>query len=324
MNASIALSMGLVVIGRNEGERLRACLESITHQFRHAVYVDSGSTDGSVALAKAMGAHVMELDRSRPFSAARARNEGWRALLHIAPGVEFVQFIDGDCAVVSDWIEKAEAFLRSHPHVAAVAGRLRERFPDVSVYNRLCDIEWDGPLGDVDACGGIVMMRVAALQEVDGFREDLIAGEEPELCVRLRKAGWTIHRLEADMAWHDAAMTRFGQWWKRTVRGGYAFAEGAWLHGAPPECHWVKETLRAMLWGAAFPVGILCLALFVSSWALLLLLVYPLQVARLARGPGGWTGAKFLVMGKFAEAWGAIKFYCDLLLQRRQSLIEYK
>lgn len=316
--------VGLVVIGRNEGERLRACLQSVVHQVQGVVYVDSGSSDGSVAMARLMGAHVVALDMSRPFTAARARNEGWQALLRIAPAVELVQFVDGDCTIVAGWVAIAEVFLRNNPLTAAVAGRLRERFPEASVYNRMCEIEWDGPLGEVSACGGIAMIRVAALQQVGGFRDNLIAGEEPELCVRLRKAGWRIHRLESDMAFHDAAMTRFGQWWKRTVRGGYAFAEGAWLHGAPPERHWVKETLRALFWGAALPLGILGLALYVSSWSVCLLLAYPLQVARLSGGPGGWMRACFLVMGKFAEALGVLKFFGGRVYRRNSSLIEYK
>jgi len=44
-----------VVIGRNEGERLVACLASLGGEIRRAVYVDSGSTDGSVAAARAAG-----------------------------------------------------------------------------------------------------------------------------------------------------------------------------------------------------------------------------------------------------------------------------
>jgi GT2 family glycosyltransferase len=271
-----------------------------------------------------MGVQVVELDMGRPFTAARARNQGWKALLRIAPDIEFVQFIDGDCAIVPEWVLKAKAFLCSKTRVAVAVGRLMERFPDASIYNRLCDIEWNGPLGEVNACGGIAMIRALALQEVRGFRDDLIAGEEPEMCVRLRKAGWRIHRLDADMAWHDAAMTRFGQWWKRAVRGGYAFAEGAWLHGGPPERHWVRETLRALFWGAAFPLAVLLLALWVSLWFLSLLLAYPVQVVRLSGGPGGWTRAWFLVLGKFAEAWGALKFYSNTLRKRKNPLMEYK
>ena len=129
------------------------------------------------------------------------------------------------------------------------------RYPEASIYNRLIDAEWDTPVGRARACGGDALMRVAALQEVGGFDPDLIAGEEPELCVRLRAKGWEIWRLDAEMTLHDAAMTRFGQWWQRTRRGGYAFAEGAALHGAAPERHCVPNLRRLILWGMVLPLA---------------------------------------------------------------------
>src|SRR6185437_6636133 len=140
--------------------------------------------------------------------------------------------------------QTAKSFLETHSNVGAVCGRRRERFPDRSIYNWLCDREWEGPAGEVRACGGDVMIRSSALKAVGGYRDDVIAGEEPELCVRLRTAGWSIWRLDTEMTLHDAAMMRFNQWWRRTLRAGYAFAQGAYLHGAPPERHFVWEMHR--------------------------------------------------------------------------------
>jgi glycosyltransferase involved in cell wall biosynthesis len=133
---------GVVAIGRNEGERLRRCLESVVVAAERVVYVDSGSTDGSVELARGLGAEVVALDMSRPFTAARARNQGWRRLLEAEPALAYVQFVDGDCEVVAGWLDAGRAFLDAHDDVAAVAGRNRERFPERSIYNLLCDIEW--------------------------------------------------------------------------------------------------------------------------------------------------------------------------------------
>lgn len=316
--------VGVVAIGRNEGERLRACLASVVHRVAHVVYVDSGSTDGSVAMAQTMGVHVVNLDMTVPFTAARARNEGWRALLQLAPGLEFVQFVDGDCVVADGWLDQALFFLAQNPAYAVACGRRREKFPDHSVYNRLCDLEWNTPVGDVKACGGDALVRVSALQQVGGYRDDLIAGEEPELCVRLRQACWRIRRLDAEMTLHDAAMTRFGQWWRRSKRAGHAFAQGAWLHGAAPERHWVKETVSALGWGAVLPALVLLLACFVHPACLSLGCLYPLQVWRLRNLPGGVQRAMFLVLGKFPEAMGALQFVWGRLWRIRSRLIEYK
>lgn len=327
---SACASTGVVVIGRNEGERLKRCLQSISGFIERVVYVDSGSTDDSVAFVRSLGADVVELDMATPFTAARARNEGCRKLLKRLPALDYIFFVDGDCEVVKDWPEKATRFLDEHPDVAVVWGRRRERFPERSVYNMLCDIEWsDFPIGEIKACGGDIVMRANAFRQVAGYRADLICGEEPEMCVRLRQAGWLIWRLGEEMTLHDAAMYHFGQWWKRMVRGGYGFAQGAELHGAPPERHWVSESRRIWIWGLVVPLAALALALVVKWWAVLLLMVYPLQVIRLClrgkRTPReNWWRAVALVLGKFPEMLGQCKFMLDRYRRAKSGLIEYK
>jgi len=324
-----ALQIGVVAIGRNEGQRLVRCLESVVKFVRRVVYVDSGSSDRSVETARAMGVDVVELDMRVPFTAARARNEGFRRLRVSAEGLDYVQFVDGDCELAVGWLERAALFLGDHENVAAVCGRLRERFPEQSVYNMLCDIEWDTPVGGAKACGGIAMLRVAAFESMRGFRADLIAGEEPELCVRLRAAGWSIWRLGEEMALHDAAMMRFGQWWKRSVRAGFAYSQGVDLHGARPERHFVRESISAWFWGLALPLAILAAALWWGPLALALLLIYPLQIFRIAmRGAQHsarrWWFAVFIVLGKFPEVLGQMKFFLHRYLGGPSRLIEYK
>ena len=306
-----------VVIGRNEGARLVACLASLSGQVRRVVYVDSGSTDGSVSVARAAGAAVVELAMDLPFTAARARNAGLAALAGNPP--EFVQLVDGDCAVQPGWIAAALAGFVAHPAAVVICGRRRERFPASSIYNGLADREWDTPVGLALACGGDALMRFAAVQAVGGYDPALIAGEEPDLCLRLRAAGGEVWRIEAEMTLHDAAMTRFSQWWKRAVRAGHAFAEGAARNGFS---HWGAETRRALIWGAALPVAIVALGLvYPAAW--LFALVYPAQLLRLARREG-WIWASFSLIGKFAEARGALGYYVLRLRGKRAGLIEYK
>jgi glycosyltransferase involved in cell wall biosynthesis len=333
------MTLGVIAIGRNEGERLRRCLTSIVGRAATVIYVDSNSSDGSVALARSMGAQVVELDMSIPFSAARARNEGFARLMQIAPQTTLVQFIDGDCEVAPGWLEAARKTLESRPELAVVCGRRRERFPEKSVYNKLADIEWNTPVGDAKSCGGDAMMRVTAFQQVDGYNPAVIAGEEPEMCVRLRQKGWKISRIDAEMTIHDADMTRFGQFWKRAVRNGHAYAEGVWMHGGPPERHWVREIRGILLWGILFPMDIILFsALSYFVWPLSLIaaaiaLLYPLQVIRIALRDGkrknlpprdAWAYAVSVMLAKFAQAVGAMKFFVGKMRGKRSALIEYK
>ncbi len=183
------------MIGRNEGKRFVRCLDSLLGRVNPIVYVDSGSTDGSIEYAREHGVEVVELDSSIPFTAARARNAGLDRAQELTPDAELVMFVDGDCEVNPEWLTTAERFLDEHEDYAVVCGRRRERHPGASVYNYLCDVEWNTPVGDARGCGGDAVMRVRAFTAVGGFNASLIAGEEPELCVRLRAAGWKIRRL---------------------------------------------------------------------------------------------------------------------------------
>lgn len=317
-------TIGAVVIGRNEGARLLNCLASLKGQAGHVVYVDSGSSDGSVEAARAAKAEVFELDQSVPFTAARARNAGFRRLLEIAPDTVFVQFLDGDCELTASWVQTARATFEREANVAIVCGRRRERFPEASRWNRMIDAEWDTPVGEARACGGDALVRRAAFESVGGYREDLIAGEEPEMCFRMRQQNWRVLRIDAEMTLHDAAMTRFSQWWQRARRAGHTYAEGFALHGASSERYNAAELRRTLVWGVFIPAAALMGAILISPWALLLLLSLPLQVFRLMwRGMPG-DQAVFMVFCKFPEAQGAIGYWRGRLTGESRGLIEYK
>jgi len=324
--------VGIVAIGRNEGERLKACLRSIELSQYPTVYVDSGSTDDSVSFAGSLGVEVVNLDLSIPFTAARARNSGWNKLIELFPQVEYIQFIDGDCVIEEGWLTRAQEVLDSRPEVYAVCGRRRERYPQATMYNDFCDIEWDTPIGETKASGGDVMIRAVKLREINGYNPTVIAAEDDEVCLRLRKLGGKILRIDAPMTIHDAAMTKFSQWWKRAVRCGYAYALGAHMHGAPPEKHFIAQRRRSLVWGVAIPSIALGLVWPTYGISIVLFLLYPVSAFRAIqhtrkRGKGKKSSFFYgisCVVAKFPEAWGIIRFTKDRLLKKRSAIIEYK
>jgi glycosyltransferase involved in cell wall biosynthesis len=338
--------VGVVVIGRNEGQRLVRCLRSVlgnslspngrpTEGSRPMVYVDSNSSDSSVENARALGALVVALDTTRKFTAARARNAGLAKLLDQHPDLAFVQFLDGDTELDPGWLEVAESFLERYPDQAVACGRRRERFPGQSVYNRLCDLEWDTPVGQRASCGGDAMIRVTALRAVSGYRESLIAGEEPEMCFRMRQLGFRIMRLDSEMTLHDAAMTRFGQWFQRSRRAGHAYAEMAALHGKHAERPGVRPVLRALFWGVGWPVSALALGIWLGPWPGVSMLTFgPLYLfwrsyrSERRRGDRSTEDARLYaaacVLAKVPEAVGVITYLTNRLLSRPSTLLEYK
>ena len=98
---------------------------------------------------------MVALDMSLPFTAARARNEGFQRLMQLHPDLALVQFVDGDCEIVPGLIEAAADIMLGEPGVVAVVGGRREREPDQSLFNTLCDVEWRiGPFGETPASAG--------------------------------------------------------------------------------------------------------------------------------------------------------------------------
>ena len=336
---AVCRGVGVVAIGRNEGDRLRVCLESAKRNSDAVVYVDSGSTDGSVELAKSLNVSVVELNLKLPFTAARARNAGAKVLLETHSDIDSIFFVDGDCEIVDGFIPAAKDTLAGDEKIAVVCGRRRERHPRASVYNRLCDLEWNTPVGPAKSCGGDALIRVAAFNQVNGYDGTIIAGEEPEMCVRLRSAGWTIQRIDHEMTLHDAAMTRFGQWWTRNVRAGHAYAQGNALHGAPPERFRVKEVRSITLWtlvplilsllmillvGAISPrwcwIGLLPIGLY----GLLALKIYQDRRRRGLSGQDARLYAAAVVLGKLPQYIGVRRFVAAQQRGQRTAIIEYK
>lgn len=275
-----SLLVSVVVIGRNEGHRLSRCLQSVAGMTREGfelevIYVDSASTDGSPDIAAAMGARVITLESAHP-SAARGRNAGWRA----AKGA-FVLFLDGDTIVHPTFVSTALMTMRA-PNVAVVWGHRRELYPEHSIYNRVLDLDWAYPPGRTAFCGGDALMRVSMLQVVDGFDATLIAGEEPDLCRRIRALGGVIQHIDAPMTGHDLAITRFAAYWKRAYRAGHAYAEIASRYRHSPDPLWLRDSRRNLLHAGGLLVlfGMLPLSLTWPASTLLLLAMLLVLIGR--------------------------------------------
>jgi GT2 family glycosyltransferase len=323
--------VGIVVIGRNEEPRLEACLASMAAFPGPKVYVDSGSRDRSPLIAEEHGLPVIRLHEG-PYTAARGRQLGLEDLRRRHPDLQYVQFIDGDCALRPGWLEKAEAFLDGNPEVAVVVGRLRERRAAESLLVRLIDVEWDLPIGETDTIGGISMVRIQPILAVGGWNTSLITGEDMDFGARLRAQGWRLIRVADEMTLHDIGITRAAEVWRRGIRSGFTYAELAARHGKTRCRRWRRRALGNVAYGAVLPLG-----LPISLWlwwpgALIIAAVYAALIARIAadrwrRGDrAGFAvlyGAMLAVL-KVAAAGGTIKYGIDRLRHRQSRLMEYK
>lgn len=327
----------MVVIGRNEGERLKRCIASIA-DVHHRVYVDSASSDGSVEYATGQGMEVVPLSSPPKMTAARGRNAGLARLGVIAPGLDYIQLVDGDCEVQPEWLETAARALDADPGLGLVFGRRRERFPERTLYNALCDDEWNVPVGEALECGGDILCRVEAIRAIGGYDETMIAGEDPDMSTRMRKEAWRLARIDAEMTLHDADIRRFGQWWRRSQRAGHAFAELAHRHAGMRNPDRRRTCRKILAWGGVFPLAVLTLAVagLFAGWpawlaALALVAGWLLNMARLGWKRRGELPTKvamasgaLLMAGKFPEMLGLAQFHLRRVSGKQSQLIEYK
>jgi GT2 family glycosyltransferase len=331
MNAGPS-DVAIVAIGRNEGERLKPSLRAALRDAKLVVYVDSDSTDGSAEFARSVGCRVVSLDPSQLISAPRGRNEGFACVMENAPDTPFVQFVDGDCELEEGWIQLAARTLSERPDAGVVCGRVREIHPEASVYNRLCDLEWRQPAGEILSSSGRFMGRAGVFKDVGGFRADVQVAEDEEFCIRVRQQGWKILMIDAPMARHDAAITSFRQWWRRNRRAGRGYAQVAALHGGE-ERYFVQHRRRILIWGLALPVAALAAAPFTHGISLpVLLCVYALQYVHIVRGcrKRGWASGDawvygfFTVISRFPVLQGFLEYYWRRMRRRAMTIIEYK
>ena len=312
---------------------MKSCLHAAMAGAQRVVYVDSGSEDGSAQYAQSAGCIVVQLDPAQPFSAARARNEGFACVMERDPNVDFVQFVDGDCDLVDGWLDRGVEALNHRPDVGMVFGHLREIHPEASIYNRLGDLEWRQAPGEMRSSGGIFMIRREIFSAAGGFRPDVIAAEDDEFSIRVRGLGWKILLLDAPMASHDMAMTRFSEWWARTRRTGHAYAHVAAIHGQGEERYFVGNCRKVWLWALVLPVFALCLAPFTYGLSLAAMLaLYALQFGHIYLGgrKRGWGAgdaliyAFFTVIAKFPMLEGLLEYNWRQRRGRAMTIIEYR
>jgi glycosyltransferase involved in cell wall biosynthesis len=326
--------LSIVVVGRNEGQRLALCLESI-RQVRgvalgEVIYVDSDSTDGSPELAASYAATVIVVRPERP-TAAIGRNSGWRRAAS-----DLILFLDGDTVLHPDFARAACDALAREPSLAAVWGHRREIHPEASIYNRVLDLDWVYPPGLAEFCGGDVLMRRKVLVETGGFDESLIAGEEPELCRRIRARGYGILHIDCPMTGHDLQIMRWRQYWKRATRAGHAYAEVAERFRSSDDPFWSSDRRRNLIRGsfwvvslaAAIAAGVFFGVLPLALWLALLLLLSA-RSAWKARWKRATPGVLLLYglhshLQQLPIFVGQLQYELGKRRKRAQRLIEYK
>jgi cellulose synthase/poly-beta-1,6-N-acetylglucosamine synthase-like glycosyltransferase len=327
--------LSVIIIGRNEGQRLVDCIRSVQAmnyplEDMEIIYVDSDSTDESCTHAEALGVKVMVVHPERP-AAAIGRNAGWRAAT--AP---LILFLDGDTILQPDFVKNALPNFND-PQVAVVCGHCREFHPEISVYQRVIDLDWIYPPGISEFCGGNALIRRQILEEVGGYNPKLIAGEEPEMCQRIRACGYFILHIDIPMILHDLAIYSWSQYWQRAIRTGHAFAEVSTLLRNTNTPLWQHESRKNWLHAAALVsllgIGLVVTLLLKSLWPLFLTVLFYLLLSVRSAIKARWKSDNWVTLlwyglhSQFQHlpiALGQLSYHYHRWRGKQRRLIEYK
>ena len=336
--ASPQPAIAVVIIGRNEGERLRVCLSSVLamnypRELIEVLYVDSSSTDSSVALARSLGVKTIVLEG--PTTAARGRNAGWTQTE--AP---FVLFLDGDTLLNPNFVASAVKHFHDPKYtepLAGVYGNRRETHTADSIYNAIFDLDWNAGTGYSLFFGGDALVRREALAAVGGYNPLLIAGEEPDLCRRMRGLGYRILHVDEPMTLHDLAMFTFTQYWRRSIRTGYAYAEISTKYAKTNDPLWSAEsrsnTIRGLFWWWGPILAIVVSILFhsIAPFAFFLAVAFILFARTAAKVMNRTHDLKLLLayslhshLQQVPILFGQIRFHKQRRRGGNAAIIEYK
>ncbi len=201
-----------------------------------------------------------------------------------------------------------------------------------NLWRRLIDVAWDISAGNADYVGGDSLFRVEALKQCGGWPIELIAGEEPDTCFRCADLGWNCWRLPNEMTLHDIRMTRFGEYWKRSVRAGHAYVEVALRRRHGHHGKSVKQTISICVYATVLPVAMIVSGVIWWPLPIVLSLIY----VRLGWSITRWSLnrgrpldlslliAALTILGKFAGGIGILKYIRGRLSGTRTRIIEYK
>lgn len=201
--------ISVIVCTRNGGATLPACLDSLSRlRYDHfeVLVIDDGSTDGTPGIAARYP--MVRYHRQEPAGLSVARNTGAR----LATG-EILAFTDDDCLAPPEWLNQLA-------HAFADGGWTAAGGPNIppTPRNRIESVVAAAPgapahvlLNDVEAehlPGCNFAVRKAALDSIGGFLPAFTtAGDDVDVCWRLREAGGRLRFVPGAMVWHHRRFT---------------------------------------------------------------------------------------------------------------------
>jgi GT2 family glycosyltransferase len=215
----------VIVVNWNGREHLETCLDSLegqTYAARHVLFVDNGSSDGSVEFVRDRFPNVEILANVKNLGFCDANNQGLR--LAMEAGAPYAVLLNNDTETDLRWLEELVGAAERLPEAGVLASKmlLFDKRDTMNSAGLCCSVigcgwdrgfgepdgpKWDEPAQVIGACGGAFFVRTAALARTGLLPRFGIYLEDLDLSLRMWNAGYTIEYVPTAVVYHKFSAT---------------------------------------------------------------------------------------------------------------------
>ena len=216
--------VSVIVVNHNQRNLLATCLKSLlgqTYKTLEVIVVDNGSQDRSLDLLKGLPIPRLKVvENKENFGFCRANNQA----LDLCQGT-YIALLNNDAIADANWISELVRTLHNNPEFGMAASKILS-YESPNVIDKLGHLIYlDGQnrgrgSGEIDQgqydCfdevswpdGCAAFYRRELLEQLQGFDEDFFAyGDDAELGLRARIAGWRCLAVPTAIVWHHLGST---------------------------------------------------------------------------------------------------------------------
>lgn len=197
------MPVSVIIKTLNEEKRIAAAIEHALAALEtvggEVIVADSGSSDQTIEIASRYPVVIAQISPPALPSCGIGPQLGFQYSRY-----EQICLLDGDMLLDRDFLEIAAQFLADNPQVAGVTGHVQEMLTSNLEYSRR--VTRNAPenrIGTIDRMNGGGLYRRSAIDTVGYLSDRNLHGyEEFDLGIRLRSAGWKLHRLDRRFVQH--------------------------------------------------------------------------------------------------------------------------
>lgn len=228
------MNISIIIKALNEEKSIARAIESalaaVAPLGGEVILADSHSTDNTVSIAQTYPIRIVQLANPEERCCGIGPQLGYQ----VAQG-EFIYILDGDMQMLPDFLPQAINFMQENPQVAGIAGNIIEmNTTSLEYVSRNEKNDAHRKPGIVDRLDGGGLYRKSAIESVGYFsNRNLHSYEELDLAVRLRQAGWKLHRIDVDAVRHwghdiDPYQLLLKRWKSGYINGLGEMLKAAW------------------------------------------------------------------------------------------------